>query len=222
MTRSKSTSVLGGLFLAMLALLISSCSSSKVSTEPAKTTLSATAEFTGYVRSPPLDVSAVTLPTVSGTPFNMVAKPDALLLAYFGFTSCPDICPTTLATLKRALANQPVANRKRIQVAMITVDPSVDTAKNFSAYVKSFFPTGLAIRTDDPKVLRSAAKVFGADYRIRSNEQGKREVSHTADLYVIDDTGTIILAWPFGVTPDDIGRDLARLLTGDRPTADGA
>lgn len=220
--RSNSHSVRGGVLLVLLALVAGACSSAKTASEPSTTTAPASTDFTGYVRSPPLNVSSVTLPTVKGKPFKMVAEPDGLLLAYFGFTSCPDICPTTLASVRKALANQSTADRKRIQVAMITVDPSVDKPENFAAYVKGFFPTGLAIRTDDPKLLRSAATVFGADFRVRSNEQGKREVSHSADLYAIDDTGTIILAWPFGVSADEIGRDLTRLLSGDRPETEAS
>lgn len=220
-TRSSFCSVRGGFLLALLALLASSCSSAKTSSAPSTTKSSTPTEFTGYVRSPPLDVSSVTLPTVKGTPVNMVAEPNGLLLAYFGFMSCPDICPTTLANVKKALAKQSEADRKRVQVAVITIDPSADSGESFIAYVKRFFPTGHAIRTDDPVALRSAAKVFGADYRIAINDQGRREVTHTADVYVIDDTGTVILAWPFGVSADEIGSDIARLLSGDRPVAEG-
>ncbi len=222
MTRSNSYSVRGGLFLVLLALLVGACSSAKSSSEASTTTTPASTEFTGYVRSPALDVSSVTLPTVDGTPVNMVAKPGGLLIAYFGYTSCPDICPTSLASIKKAIAKQSAADQKRIQFAMITVDPSVDTAKNFAAYLKDFFPTGYAIRTDDPALLRSAAKVFGAEFRIQRTLEGTREVSHSADTYVIDDTGTVILAWSFGVTSDEMERDLARLLRGDRPVTEGS
>lgn len=207
-----------------LTLFLVSCggSSTKSKAEPVETTttVALTDDFAGYVRSPALDVSSVTLPTVGGEPLNMVAKPDGLLFVFFGYTTCPDICPMTLSLIKVALAGQPKADQARVQVAMITIDPSRDTGELLAKYVTSYLPTGIAIRTEDPAELRAAADAFGADFRVRSNQKGQREVSHTDDLYVVDDTGTVILAWPFGTTAQQIEADLRRLLAGDRPEAD--
>lgn len=217
-----------GLLLIALALVVASCGSAESDTTSATTasaatsTVAAATDFVGYVRTPPLDVSAVSLPTAAGTPLQMVGPTDGFLIVFFGYTSCPDVCPLTLANLKAAVANQTPEDAERIRFAMVTVDPSVDTAEKLTAYVHQFFPDGAAVRTDDPVELRKAADVFGAEYRTGTNLQGEREVTHSGDLYVIDDTGTVVLGWPFGVTPDDLTGDLGLLSAGDRPGGDGA
>lgn len=204
-----------------IGLLLTACSGTE-STEPSSTTTSIPepTEFSGYVRSPALNVSSVTLPAVDGTPVNMVADPGGLRLVYFGYTFCPDVCPATLSFVKKTLAGLPQADRDRIQLDMITVDPRRDTPEKLAEYVARFVPSGNAIRTEDRALLYGAAKEFGAEFKARINDKGKREISHTADLYVVDDTGTVVLAWPFGTVQPDIERDLTRLLAGVRPPAD--
>lgn len=177
-------------------------------------------EFSGYVRSPALDVADVTLPAADGTPVTMPAAPGGLRLVYFGYTFCPDVCPTTMAFVKRALGELSAEDRARVQVDMVTIDPTRDTAEKLTEYVTTFVPEGTALRTDDPELLRNAARAFGADYKVTTAADGEEEVSHTGDLYVVDDTGIVILAWPFGTSADGIERDLGRLLAGERPPSD--
>ena len=62
------------------------------------------AAFSGYVRTPAQEVGGVTLPGADGAPVNMTAPAGGLRIVYFGYTSCPDVCPTTMTDLKRALA----------------------------------------------------------------------------------------------------------------------
>ncbi len=203
-----------------IGLLLTACGGSEtLAQSSASTSTPVPTEFSGYVRSPAINVSSVTLPSVDGTPVNMVADPGGLKLVYFGYTSCPDVCPTTLSHVKMALAGQSQAARDRVQVDMITIDPSRDTQERLGKYVANFVPSGNAIRTEDFVLLRSAADAFGADFTSRIDEKGERQVSHTGDLYVVDDTGTVILAWPFGTAEPDIERDLTRLLGGERPPA---
>lgn len=174
-------------------------------------------EFAGYVRTPPLVVSDVTLPDIDGNQINMVADAKGFRLVYFGFGTCPDVCPATLGYVKMALAELPREDRDRVQVDVITIDPSEDTPDRWEPYVHQFVANANVIRTDDPYLLRQSAKKFNADYSVKYDEAGKRQVSHTDDLYAIDDTGTIVLAWPFGTAPIDIESDLRRLLAGERP-----
>ncbi|HTO00810.1 MAG TPA: SCO family protein [Microthrixaceae bacterium] len=204
--------------LVAIALLLGACSGSEPVEKVAPTsTLPEPTEFSGYVRTPRLDVSSVTLPAADGTPVNMVAKPGGLRLVYFGYTTCPDVCPTTLGFVKMAYLDLSKADQDRVDVDMISIDPSRDTAEKLSKYVALFVPSANAIRTDDQVQLRAAAKAFGAAYKTSVNFEGEREVSHTDDLYAVDDTGTVILAWPFGISQPDFERDLLRLLAGERP-----
>ncbi len=167
-----------------------------------------------------LNVSSVTLHAVDGTPVKMVAKPGGLRLVYFGYTTCPDVCPTTLGFVKMAYLDLSKADQDRVDVDMISIDPYRDTAERLSKYLALFVPSANAIRTDDPVELRTAANAFKADYKTGINFEGKREVSHTDDLYAVDDAGNVVLAWPFGTTQPDFERDLIRLLAGDRPPTD--
>ncbi len=167
----------------------------------------------GNVRSPAPDVSQVSLPesTAGGADFFMKAPAGKFFILYFGYTACPDICPTTMADLREAL-KEIGDQADRVEVGMVTVDPMRDTDEIISGYVHAFFPEGHAFRTDDAERLQAAANAFGAAYDVTFDDQGVEEVIHTAFLYAIDDTGHLRLSWPFGIQSEDIARDLQHLL----------
>jgi len=166
----------------------------------------------GIVRSPAPDVSRVSLPEVtSGNDFVFRAEPGGLLVVFWGYTSCPDVCPTTLADLRRAMRDIG-ESAEAIEVAMVTIDPDRDTPEVLTAFVHVFFPDGLAIRTEDAAALAAAAVPFGASYEVTANADGLVDVLHTGFLYAIDENGLIRLTWPFGTNSDDIRLDLEALL----------
>ena len=173
--------------------------------------------YSGIERFPTPVVGDLALPAVevdgSTTSFEFQAEePDDLLLVYFGYTSCPDVCPTTLSDVRRVADRFDDEEAERIDLAMITIDPDVDTPEILNGYVRSFMPEATAIWTDDDSELRPVAEAFGADYGALEGEGGEREVYHTGSLYAVDGEGRLLLTWPFGVTPDDLERDLSRLL----------
>lgn len=167
----------------------------------------------GAVREPRPDVSGVSLPEAGAGPFRFVAAPGHVLLAYFGYTSCPDVCPTTLADLKVVYADLGDA-AERVDLAMVTIDPEVDTGELLTAYVRSFVPRAHAIVATDDVALRAAADAFGADYGVVVNAEGVREVFHTASVYAVDDAGEIRVSWSYGTPADDVVHDLRLLLAG--------
>lgn len=170
-------------------------------------------EYVGYRQVPGQAVGALTLPDVSagGADMAFVAEPGDLLIAYFGYTSCPDVCPTTLSDLKKAL-RELGDDAERVDVAMATVDPDRDTAEVLTGYVQSFVPDAHALRTEDPDELRAAADAFGVSYSVTTDGAGEVKVAHSAAMYVVDASGTVVLTWPFGVKADDLRLDLAGLL----------
>jgi len=173
----------------------------------------APATYSGYRAEPPLVVDDVSLPVAAGGgEVAMPAPQGGLRVVYFGYTTCPDVCPTTMSDLRRALAELPEDERARIAVSVVTVDPERDTPEVLEAYVENFVPGGDALRTTDDEALREAASAFGANYRIETDEDGKVEVAHTAELYAIDDSGTVLMQWPFGTTWDNLSLDLRSLL----------
>ena len=186
--------------LALLVLILTSCSS-----EPE--------ELSGFVRSPLPSVAGIALPDASagGAPFQMVAPEGELLLVYFGYTECPDICPTTLADLKKALG-QLGADAEKITLAMETIDIDRDTDDIISAYVQSFVPDAHGLRARDAETLRAAADAFGADYSVEITDEGVYEVGHTAHTYAVNDEGLLLVTWAFGTEPEIIAKDIRLLL----------
>ena len=130
---------------------------------------------------------------------------------YFGYTSCPDVCPTTMADLRVAVESLG-ADAERVEVAMATIDPDRDSGEALTSYVQTFVEDGHALRTADDDLLRSATDAFGADYSVTEAEDGEIEVTHTGSVYVVDDAGRMLVQWPFGTSAGDIENDLRTLL----------
>ena len=192
-----------------LALGAAACGGSTTATS---TPTTAGAGFTGVVRTQPIQVGDVTLPeetpgVAAGTTFPFRAKPGELLIAYFGYTSCPDVCPTTLANLNAA-RKKVGPDAGRVDLAMVTVDPERDTASVLDGYLRHFADRYHVLRTTDPAQLQAAEEVFGASSSVTKTGDGKVEVTHTGTAYVVDEHGTVLVEWPFGITTDDMANDL--------------
>ena len=170
-------------------------------------------ELAGFVREPGPTVDEVALPDLSrgGDEFAMRADPGELLVVYFGFTNCPDVCPTTLADLRAALRQMDPADAARVQFAMVTVDPDRDSPVLVD-YAQTFVDDARALATDDPALLRAAADPFGVSYAIETDDAGNIEVGHSSQMFVVDDQGELVLTWQFGIPAADIAADLEQLL----------
>lgn len=172
--------------------------------------------LTGFTRDPAPQVGAVRLPDVGpvgkGAPTALIPARGDLLLVYFGYASCPDVCPTTLGDLRGAIAKLPARDRTRIEVAMVTVDPKRDTTTVLSGYLDHFFTRWRAYRSTDPRLLKAAENVFGASHIVQAEKGGGYSVVHSAFVYVVDDTGTVRVEWPFATRRTDIAADLVTLL----------
>ena len=169
--------------------------------------------LSGFVRDPAPQVDAVALPDLSqgGEDFALRAAPGELLVVYFGFTNCPDICPTTLADLRTATRKLDPADAERISLAMVTVDPDRDIPVLVD-YAQTFMPDAHALATTDAALLQQAADPFGVTYSVEVDDEGSVEVAHSSQLYVVDDQGQLVLTWQFGIESDEISADLAALL----------
>ncbi len=174
--------------------------------------------WVGYRRTPAPDVSDVELldfaDMTDGTPFPMVAEPGELLLVYFGYLSCPDVCPTTMSDLGAALRAMPPDEAARVSVAMITVDPERDQGPQIVKYVSVFVDRAHGLVAPDAAALAHAGERFGARWEIEEHEPSATdyEVGHTATVFVVDDTGHVIWELNFGLEPADIAHTLEGLL----------
>ncbi|MDJ0769056.1 MAG: SCO family protein [Ilumatobacter sp.] len=189
-----------------------------VATALAATTLltacgSNTRELAGFRREPAPAVGGLAMPDLAndGDEFALRARDGGVLAVYFGFTNCPDFCPTTLSDLKLARNRLDDDEAGRVEVAMISVDPDRDLPVLVD-YVTSFFDDGHALGTDDPSLLAEVAAPFGAQYDVFETDEGEIEVAHTTALYLVDDAGELALTWQFGTTIDDIAADLEQML----------
>jgi protein SCO1/2 len=124
------------------------------------------------------------------------------VVLFFGFTHCPDVCPTTLADTAQALKALG-GEAERVQVLMVTVDPERDTPEALARYVTAFDPRFLGLRGDLPATQR-AAKEFKVYFEKRKSGEGY-SVDHSGQSYVIDPQGRLRLL----VRPERIAQDLA-------------
>jgi protein SCO1/2 len=124
------------------------------------------------------------------------------VVLFFGFTHCPDICPTTLADISHSI-KQLGADAERVQVLLVSVDPERDTQEALAKYVTAFDPRFLGLR-GDLAATRKVAAEFKIYFEKRKQGDGYT-VDHSGQSYVIDPQGRLRLL----VRHDRIGQDLA-------------
>ncbi len=135
-----------------------------------------------------------------------------VVLLYFGYTFCPDVCPATLAQVKEALA-QLGGDADRVQMIMVSVDPERDTPAEVQTYVDQFDPRFLGL-TGDPDTLTRITTAFGVVYEKHAGSDATGYlIDHTATLTAVDRDGYARLILPFGVAGADLANDLRYLLT---------
>jgi protein SCO1/2 len=135
-----------------------------------------------------------------------------LVVLFFGYTHCPDVCPTTLSDMAQALKLLRPAEASQIQVLFASVDPERDTPETLKAYVPYFHPDFLGLY-GTPEQVAQAAREFRVVYR-KHVEKGASDylVDHSAGSYVLDSNGKLRLFLPFAMPPADIAHDLSTLL----------
>jgi protein SCO1/2 len=131
------------------------------------------------------------------------------VVVFFGFTQCPDVCPTTLAEVAGALKKLG-PDAARVQVLFVTVDPERDTPQLLAQYVTAFDPGFLALRDDLPAT-QAAAKEFKIFFEKRKTASGYT-IDHSAQSYVIDPQGRLRLLVRHERIAQDLADDLRQVL----------
>ena len=149
----------------------------------------------------------------AGKPRTLADFRGKVVAVFFGYTQCPDVCPTTLATMSQVMKLLgPRADQ--VQVLFVTVDPERDTADLLSRYVPAFDPRFLGLLTDIEGTAR-VAKEFKVFYqKVAGGSPGVYTVDHTAATYVYDPTGRLRLFVKHGAQAEQIAEDFTRLLDG--------
>ena len=168
-------------------------------------------EYKGVLLEPPLSLPDFELAATDGQPFRLSDVEGAIVLIYFGYTFCPDVCPLTMADVRKALAD--LEGRENIHVIFISVDPERDTPELLERYVKAFGPDFIGL-TDDFEKTQEVMKAYGAfaEKEEVPDSAARYLVSHTARLYLVTPRRELLLTYPFGFEPEDLRSDLTHLL----------
>lgn len=135
-----------------------------------------------------------------------------LVLLYFGYTHCPDMCPTTLADAKVAM-QELGAQAEEVQLVMVSVDPERDSPEKLQEYVQRFDPRFIGVTGTEDEVT-AAATAFGVTfYKEAGSVATGYLVAHSTQLLVLDRQGYVRHIFPFGVTGEDMAADLRYLLS---------
>ncbi|MBF0623799.1 MAG: SCO family protein [Magnetococcales bacterium] len=135
------------------------------------------------------------------------------VLAYFGYTFCPDVCPTNLGAMSSALALLPEAVAGRIQPLFVTVDPERDTVAQLRDYTASFHDRLVGL-TGTAAEVAQAARAFGV-YYARVEEQGNPDgylMDHGSSTYLVDGQGRLISIFPHNTDPKVMADAIIELL----------
>jgi len=162
-----------------------------------------------YFLSEPLHAPTFSLISHRGEQVSSSDFRDKILAVFFGYTSCPDVCPLTLSHLSQAFREME-EDGDRVQVLFISVDPDRDTQERLSQYLEAFHPSFLGL-TGSEEDIRTVADAFGVFFA-RSGKGDEYTVDHTARTFVIDPSGKISLTFPVTATSQEMARDFALLL----------
>lgn len=165
----------------------------------------------GFAMHPPRPAADFTLTAHTGTQASLHDFRGKLVLLYFGYTFCPGICPTTLASVAQVL-QQLGARAQQVQLLMISVDPERDTPDRLAAYISHFHPSFIGL-TGSVTDVAAIAPRFGIYFEKQEvNADGNYWVDHSSTLMVIDPQGIMRLILPFETAVPDMTADLTFLL----------
>jgi protein SCO1/2 len=172
------------------------------------------ANFRGTLYGEPFPLAPeISLTDASGNPFRLNDNRGKITLVFFGYTFCPDVCPTTLAELKLAVDQLNVADASRVQVVFISVDPERDTIEGVQKYVERFNPDFIGLSGTQAE-LEPIWSGFGVYREIVDGTSATNYIiNHTARVTLIDQNGNMRLTYGFQTPPADIAHDIELLLS---------
>ncbi len=167
--------------------------------------------FHGTVITPPLPVTDFSLQTANNERFRLSDQKGKFVLLFFGYTSCPDVCPVTLATFKQVYEKLG-DDAQKVRFVMITADPDRDTPEIVSVYTARFNPEFIGLSGDITKleVIWKELGVF-----VEKQDSGSAVgylVSHTASVFVLDQNGSLFMTFPYGTSATDMTDDIVQML----------
>jgi protein SCO1/2 len=164
--------------------------------------------FKESVAAPPMDGLIFT----DGSPADPTGFEGKVILVYFGYTKCPDVCPTTLSTAAQAIEDLGDQG-DNVELWMVTVDPDRDDPETLAGYMTFFHPRFLGV-TGSADDIDRAASAYGVFYQLgEGTPETGYTVDHTATLMGIGPDGALRITWPTGVTSEALAADIDELLS---------
>lgn len=135
-----------------------------------------------------------------------------VVLLYYGYTYCPDVCPATLAELKVAYESLSTRHQQQVQIIMISVDPQRDTPEQLADYMAHFHDDFIGLTGPDDALLAATTPLGIYYYRHEGSAASGYLIDHTASVAVVDRDGNLRLLYPFNTRGTAIAADLRQLL----------
>ena len=190
------------LLAALLPVLLAGCSKSSADT------------FAGAVLHRPYHAPATELTDTAGQPFSLAdSTHKRLTLVFFGYTHCPDECPTTMATLASAMLQLDAADRANVQVVFVTTDPARDTRSVLRHWLDRFDPSFVGLTGPLPTITKVATDVGVPVLKGKRLPSGGYDVSHGTQVLAVDGSNTVPVVWTLGTTAPEFAHDIHQLLS---------
>jgi protein SCO1 len=174
-------------------------------------TLTSPYTYRGSLITPAVPAADFTLTSGSGASYQLSAQRGKLLLLFFGYTTCPDVCPATLGEMKQ-VRSRLGKQADSVEFVFVTVDPQRDTPERLGKYVAAFDPAFIGL-TGSQAELDPVYQTFGVYHENVPSESGAIYlVNHSARIYLIDTSGNLRLTYAFGTAVDDILSDVRYVL----------
>jgi len=153
------------------------------------------------------------LPDADGKSRSLADWRGKVVVVFFGYTQCPDVCPTTMAELAQ-IRTMLGAEGDRLQTVFVTIDPERDTPEVLKAYLANFGPNVVGLRGNAEQTA-AAAKEFKVFYaKVPGKTGGSYTMDHSAASFVFDPQGRVRLFVPYGADPKVLAADIRQLVSG--------
>jgi protein SCO1/2 len=168
--------------------------------------------FHGSLIQPPFPAPAITLPYGDSGTFRLADQTGRVVLIFFGFTHCPDVCPTTLASFTQ-IHQRLGKDAGRVDFVFITVDPDRDIPQVSSQYAAGFDPTFIGLSGTEQQ-LAPVWKDYGVYRKLdkTSPNDTTYDVEHSSQVYLVDSSGSLRLTYAYGTPVDDMLQDIRHVL----------
>lgn len=166
-------------------------------------------QFRGTYYVEPFPVAGeIDLARADGSVFKLSEERGSIVLLFFGYTSCPDVCPTTLAEMKLAVEALKPAEAEQIKVVFITVDPERDTPERVQEYVDHFSTSFIGLSGEESELTKVWSDYGIFREKVDSESATGYLVNHTARILLIDRNGDLRISFPYDAPVEDIIHDL--------------